>query len=82
MDEQFISRVVDILIEGLVKKRNKELKKGWEAGEGSKAYINRTPNPKTGKPIDTSEKGEYHKSIMKHGTIPAWKRVARTMRGN
>lgn len=68
--------------EGEVKARNKALKKSWEAGEGSKAYINKKTDPNTGKPIDSSEKGEYHKAIMKHGTIPAWKRIGRTMRGN
>lgn len=68
--------------EGEVKKRNKAAKKAWEAGVGSKAYINRETDPNTGKPIDSSEKGEYHKAIMQYGTIPAWKRVGRTMRGN
>ena len=80
INEQFIDRVIKILLEGEVKKRNKQLKKAWEAGEGSKAYINRTPVPSTGEPVDPSEKGPYHKAIMKHGTIPAWKRVARMMR--
>jgi len=67
---------------GQVKKANKEKKGMMDAARGSKAYLNKEKDPTTGKQIDSSEKGEYHDAIMKHGTIPAWKRLGRRMRGN
>jgi hypothetical protein len=80
INEQFIGRVVNILVER--NKANKAAKDAWVAARGSRAYLNKEKDPSTGKEIDSSEEGDYHKRIMSHGTIPAWKRIGRKMAGN